>query len=315
MAKKFGTLLSIVGLCLSILTIVSDHSFAADNDLNPQKLVAEHLKSLGGPALLAKIKSRIITGQSSVEFVQGMSGKMQGAPNLSFMFISEGPRLAIAIKFSDTNYPGEYFANDGKEVTVGHITPGQKSPIAEFLFMNNGIIKEGLLGGALSTYWPLLDIEKRQPSLKLRKSKIEGRELYELEYLPKTGLRNMKIRLYFDPATYSHVRTEYKVQVRGDSSVGNRAGFDPLGESSSVKSANPRGGISVGEAQPDSYYTLVEKFEDFKKVNGMILPHRYLIEYSLEGSGQAFIGHWTLTVNKWAYNQATFDPKIFQALK
>jgi hypothetical protein len=310
MAKKIGALISIVGLCLSILTLASDHSFAADNDLNPQKLVAEHLKSLGGPALLAKIKSRIITGLSSVEFIQGMSGKMQG----SSMFISEGPRLAIALRFPDVNYPGEYFASDGKEVTVGHISPGQKSPIAEFLFMNNGIIKEGLLGGALSTYWPLLDIEKRQPNLKLRNSKIEGRELYEVEYTAKTGLRNMKIKLYFDPATYSHVRTEYKVQVRGDSSVGNKAGFDPL-DQNSVKAARPRGDISVGDSQPDSYYTLIEKFEDFKKVNGMILPHRYLIEYSLEGSGQAFIGHWTLTIDKWAYNQATFDPKIFQAQK
>ncbi len=77
------------------------------------------------------------------------------------MCVSDGKKLAIVLKYSDINYPGEYFAYNGKDVSVGHISPGQKSPLADFLFRYNGIMKEGLLGGVFSTGWPLLNLQEK----------------------------------------------------------------------------------------------------------------------------------------------------------
>ncbi len=307
--KTFFTLL-ISFLCLSLLVSLSEESFAENEDLNPEKLVAAHIKSIGRQEYLAKINSRTFVGTTEVEFVQGAVGKMTGTS----MFVSEGPKLGIVMKYGDINYPGEYFAYDGNDVTVGHISPGQKSPIADFLYRFNGIMKEGLIGGVLSSSWPLLNIEEKQADLKYRKTKIDDRELYELQYRPKNTLGEMKIRMYFEPGTFRHVRTEYTVQTSADSTIGNPDTFDAFDEPDSVKAQNPNGSMMIGQQRPDSFYKLVEKFDEFKRIGGITLPQRYELSYSLEGSGQAFIAHWILNASKWGFNQ-TFDPKIFQAQK
>ena len=46
----------------------------------------------------------------------------------------------------------------------------------------------------------------------------------------------------------------------------------------------------------------------------MTLPHKYGIEYSIEGQGQSFIGRWTITAEKWIFNR-TFDENLFVAQK
>jgi len=134
------------------------------------------------------------------------------------MCVADGKKLAIVLKYGDLNYPGEYFAYDGKDVSVGHISPGQRSPLADFLFRHKGIMKEGLLGGVFSIGWPLLNLKEKQVELEYRETTIDGRRLHEIEYRPKDSLRDMKIKLYFDQETNRHVRTEYRVRVRDDMS-------------------------------------------------------------------------------------------------
>ena len=135
------------------------------------------------------------------------------------MCVSDGKKLAIVLKYSDINYPGEYFAYNGKDVSVGYISPGQKSPLADFLFRYNGIMKEGLLGGVFSTGWPLLNLKDKPVTLAYREATIDGRRLHEIEYHPKQGFGDMKIKLYFDLETYRHVRTEYRLLVHDDMSA------------------------------------------------------------------------------------------------
>jgi hypothetical protein len=317
-------------LCICLLAH-SQQSFGGSNEeLTPEKLVAEHVKSVGRPALLAKIQSRTFLGASNFEFIQGMNGGKKGTA----MFVSQGPKLAMVMKYDDINYPGEYFAYDGKDVTVGHMSPGQRSPVGDFIFRFNKLVKGGFLGGALTSSWPLLDVKGKNVDMKYRKTKVEGRELHELEYHPRSGFGDIKIRMYFDLTTFRHVRTEYKVRTSGDASFrgdkvagggsssatqmtgdiapddeGVRSTVDAYGNAPS--SSTP----GIGQSTPDSYYTLVEKFEDYKREGGLMLPHRYVMEYSAEGSGVPFIGRWFVNIANWSFNVPNLDQKLFKALK
>jgi hypothetical protein len=301
MARKKICFKLYVLLCLSLFVAQQQKTYANSNEeMTAEKLVDAHVKSIGSSALLAKVQSRSFVGSANVDFILGNTGNLKG----NSMFVSQGSNLAIALIYGDTNYPGEYFAYDGKAVTVNHIKPGQKSPIADFLFRFNKIMKGGFLGGTLSASWPLLDIKNKNVDMKYRKTKIDGIERHELEYHPRDGFGDMKIRMYFDLTTFQHVRTEYRVRHRDDASVGNSANFDSMGDRN----------MTIGQNRGETYYTLVEKFENYKKVGGLMLPHRYILEYSMEGAG-SFIANWTLNVIKWGFNAQNLDPKIFQAQK
>ena len=294
-------------LCLSLSVSWTGYGFAEDQ-INPEQVVAAHLKSMGSPAALAALKSMLFVGTTSVEFIQGASGSMNGTS----MCVSDGNKLGIVLKYGDINYPGEYFAYDGKDVSVGHISPGQRSPLAEFIFKHNSIVKEGILGGIFSRGWPLLNLQEKQVDLEYREAKIDGRQLHEIEYRPKQSLRDMKIKLYFDAETYRHVRTEYRVRIKDDMTaapggLGTRQGRfrEPDGQ---------YGFDTLQQGLPDSIYVLVEKFDDFKKVGAMTLPHTYSMDYSLEGQGHTFIAKWTMKAVEWAFNR-TYDERIFVAQK
>jgi hypothetical protein len=141
----------------------------------------------------------------------------------------------------------------------------------------------------------LLNPDGIECKLKYKKVKVEGRELHRLEW-PIYILRNIKIKMYFEPETFRHVRTDYVVRIQEDISV-TRA-FD----------------IMDKYIVPESIYTLIERFDDYRKVSGMMLPHKYSIEYTLEGQGHSFVGHWTLNARKWLFNR-TFDEMLFEAQK
>ena len=100
-------------------------------DLTPEELVQNHLKALGSPEKIEAIKSWGISGKASVEFIQGATGNLKDG---FFMCVSDGSKVGLRMQFSDINYPGEYFAYNGNEVTVGYITPTQRSPIALFIY-------------------------------------------------------------------------------------------------------------------------------------------------------------------------------------
>jgi hypothetical protein len=300
MAKMIATV-SLFTLLSFSLFIASHHpSYASNNEsITAENLIAGHLKSIGDPALLGKAQSRMFLGNSEVKFIQGANWTLKG----NSMFVSQGPKMGIVLQYMDVNYPGEYFAYDGKNVTVGHISPGRKSPIADFLYRFDQIIKGGFMGGVLSASWPLFSNGNRDTAMKCRMVKKDDRELYELAYHPKKGFDDIKILIYFDPATFQHVRTEYKVQNR-----------DASHEDNYIDMASSLVG-DIGRSREDSYYMLVEKFEDYRKVGGVKLPYRYILEYSQEGGAGAFIAHWTMNVGKWVFNAPNLDQKIFQAQK
>ena len=272
--------------------------------LTPEQLVTEHLKSIGDLATLSQVKSITLVGTSDVDFILGMSGRMSG----NAILVSEGTQIGVIMKFQDINYPGEYFAYDGKTVTVQHIKPGLKSPIADFLYRYNKIMKNGMLGGVFSRAWPLLDIAGKKPrNMKVGTTKVEGVELYELEYRPRDDHGDMKIRMYFDPQTYRHVRTDYK--VRTDNDVTGGVGNSPF-EDGGIRD------MAIAEVRGESYYTLTEKFDDFKKVGAITVPHSYELDYMIDGTNQSgFIAKWKMNALEMGFNMPDIDENIFKAEK
>jgi hypothetical protein len=311
----------VLGFALSLAR--SESVFAKDKKLKPEEVVAAHLKSIGDPELLASIKNRGMSGETSVEFIQGGVGTLTG----QCFVISSGRSLSIILKYGGVDYPGEYFAYDGTDVEVANISPGQRSPLGDFIFRYNGLMKEGLLGGVLSVGWPLLDVEERKPKLKYNSVKVDGRELHEIDYNPKGGMNNIKVKLFFEPDTFRHVRTEYSLKVQGEQALQSgqtiTRGVAPTTED--VRAGQGGGVITrkagIMDQMAYSYYRLVETFDNFKEtkfkdpdsseINSLTLPHSYTLEYSVEGQGSTFLGRWNLIADQWMQN-GTLDPVIFK---
>ncbi len=322
MKIKAIKLLIAIALGVSLSLAVIGSSFAKDKALTPKEVVAAHLKSMGDPELLARINTRGMRGKCSVEFLQGGVGNQTGQCTI----ITAGHNLSIILKYGSADYPGEYFAFDGTDVDVANITPGQRSPLGDLIFRYKGLMTEGLLGGVLSLGWPLLDIEKRNASLKYSSVKVDGRKLHEIDYMPKDGLNSIKVKLFFEPDTFRHVRTEYALRVQGEQALqAGKTVISGVPSSVAVASGQNSGPVTrnAGVLDPiaDSHYRLVEKFADFKEVKfkdpqgsetgSLMLPHSYSLEYSVEGQGSSFLAHWNLTADQWMQN-GTINPAMFK---
>ena len=286
-----------------IFTVQISELYAQKNP-SAEQLIAEHLKSIGDPDALSQIKPIVSTGNATVNFLLGMTGYQNQRG--TFTLISQGPQMGLMMRFPDTNnYPGEHFAYDGKTVTVANYRIGQKSPIASFIHRYNKIMKNGIFGGVLSNTWPLLDVKSSKPrNMKVGKTKIGGVELYSLEYRPRDDHGDMKIRMYFDMETYRHVVTEYVVRTQNDVTMeANPANYD----------------MGIGLMTGETVYTLVEKFDDFRAVGNLTLPHSYTLDYSLNHLGGTTMGgyaaNWTMEALQWGFGAPDIDQRFFNTEK
>ena len=154
------------------------------------------------------------------------------------------------------------------------------------------IVKEGLLGGELSTAWALQNLDQSQAKLGyIGVKKVEGRELQGMEYSSK-GATDMTVKLYFDPETYRHVMTVYSVMT--------------------VPSGVSRG-ITTSAHQREIRYTIEERFSDFQSEGGITLPRHYDLQYTEElQSGSTYLYDWDMTAEK-IVNNVGLDPGNFRA--
>jgi len=292
--------------------INEEKSFSADVDEELEKVIRGHVESIGNPGTLAGIKVRGISGTTLVGFIQGGTGKMSGQA----LVVSEGKRLGIIMKYGAIEYPGEHFAYDGNEVTVGYISPGQRSPLADFVYRYDGLLKEGLMGGVMSLKWPLLDVDKSMARLKYKgKKQIDGVDAHEVEYRYSDGkMGNVRTKIYFTAETFHHIRTEYIIRIQSEMSLQADASVREIGlpRPNDLTSGGGVRSASIHDVVPDSIYKLIEKFSDFKKVDAMVLPQTYVLEYSVEGQGSTFLANWTLIASQWMHS-GKVDASFFRA--
>jgi hypothetical protein len=148
--------------------------------------------------------SRVVRGTSDFKILVGGGGGLEGTSGL----VSERNKLNFLLKFANQDYRGEQFITEGDKVYVAATLANHKrSSFADLVHNQDQIVREGLLGGTLSTAWALLSLDRNQPRLKYEgMKKVDGRQLHDLLYqCKKSG--EMNIHLYFEPETFRHVMT------------------------------------------------------------------------------------------------------------
>jgi hypothetical protein len=255
--------------------------FAKDKKPTAEEIVAKHLESIGNPETLSALKSSMLYGLVSVRRPLGTvpqilpeQGKRKDPNN--FLFASAENRIGMLMRFYDQDYPEEHFAYNGKDVNVKIVKANQRSMLGNFIVQYSGLLREGLVGGVLSTSWPLLHLQEGRFKLEYQKTDINGTKLHQLTYAPKKRwhMDNIIVRILLEFDTYRHIMTEYW----------------------------------VGATMPR--LALLERFSNFKTVDGITLPYNYSIQ---DGAAADTIAQrWTVDVRQIGYNQA-IDPQIFEA--
>ena len=280
-----GQLAGIWFLAIALSVVALAHpSLSATDKMTPAELVARHLESIGTAKARAANISRIIAGSSHVIFRTPPPGQATGRAVLA----SEGIKSLIGMSFPSPIYPREQLGFNGNSFMAAFVTPGVRSSLGSFLMTHSVVFKQGLMGGTLSTAWPLLDLSARNPRLEYAGLKAVGdRMLHELKYLPHGGA-DLEIRLFFEQTTFRHVRTEYERIIAAE--IGTRSSLE-------AKARETR-------------YKLVEEFADFRDEAGLTLPHTYEIKLTIDAPSGAFLAEWEITLTQFTFNER-IDPNSF----
>jgi hypothetical protein len=282
-AYQSGVIAIVITLALLTATTLAAAP-PQDKKLKPEELISRHLESIGKSEATSAAKSRVASGAVTLTMRVGGAGNLSGEEVIA----STGPKLRINMKFPSNEYSGEDLAYDGAKVATGILRSGNRSRLSAFLSQQDAPLKEGLLGGVLSTAWPLLRFNEQQPRLEYKGlKKVGGRELHEISYRPRKGSSELKIVLHFDPATFRHVRTQYSYQI--GATVATR---------------------ETPNANPESYYSLIEEFDDFREADGLMLPYKYRVQLSVQSGTASALFDYNFAISRISHNES-LDEKIF----
>jgi hypothetical protein len=313
------TIMHVGNAVISAVTLLcsffwTSEALAANQVTNADELVAQHLDSIASPAVRAGIKTRVVQGPVQYRILVGGAGVLDGKAQMA----SDGRKLIFMMKLPNNEYRGEQFVFDGDRGKVAFSTAQQtRSALGSFVFVQDAVIREGLLGGVLSTAWPLLDLNERKAKLSFDGlKKVDGQDLYQLRYHPHKN-SDLEINLYFDPQTYRHVETVYSYSTSAGL-TGASPGAGGGGITAGTTDSAPGSGLSGGNAetttarQTPNRYRLTEKFSDFKTVDGITLPTHDDIQFSMElQNGRTTLSDWDLKDLAVANNMGV-DPKNFE---
>jgi hypothetical protein len=259
-------------------------SLSATDKMTPQELVARHLESIGTATARASVTSRVIAGNSLVIFRTPPPGQATGRAVLA----SEGLKTLIGMSFPSPVYPREQLGFNGNSFMAAYVTPGVRSVLGTFLMTHTLVFKQGLMGGTLSTAWPLLDLAARNPRLEYAGLKtVDNQPLHELRYFARGG-SDLRVRLFFGEANFRHVRTEYELVIAA-----------PTGE---------RAYANIEERE--IRYKMIEEFSEFKDEGGLTLPHTYKIKLLVDAKSGTFLADWKITLTQFTFNER-IDPNSF----
>jgi hypothetical protein len=254
---------------------------AKSKKLTPEEVVANHLNSIATPDVLASFRSRTVNGIASVRMPLGtVPQTLPGAGNYpepsNFFIVSMDNKIGMGLKLYNLDYPGEHFGFDGNAAVISLLGARNRSLLGEFIDMHSGIIREGLLGGVLSTAWPLLKLQEGKLKLRYDEAKIANKKYHRISYLPqrRRHLDRIAVSLFFEFETYHHVMTEYAFAV-------------------------PAANLAR---------RVIESFSDFRSVDGLMLPVSYEIEVTIPYTCYSF------EIRRVNHNKP-IDPELFQPLQ
>lgn len=267
----------LIRLAFALLLIVVAAGDSLSQKLTAEDVVHRHLESLGSAEARASVKSRVLQGAVVARTRVGGAGQSKGGAVMA----SQGRMSLVGLIFGVQDYSNEKIAFDGEQLTVGEWQPGKRTRLGGFLMTHDILIKEGLMGGTLSSAWPLSDLSSR--NAKLRYSglrKVDGRQVHALDYEPRSG-GNLEIRLFFDAESFQHVRTEYQHEI------------------SAPTVSRPEDAAK----QRPTRLKLTEEFADYRKEGQLILPHTYKIRLVFESDANPAMQDWELTLTQFLFNK------------
>jgi hypothetical protein len=254
--------------------------------LSTQELVTKHLASIGSTADIAASRTRVATGSTQAKFrLTNTPVELSGPAQLA----SDGDKFLLAMVFQSNNYPHEKVSFDGENVVIGVLTQGGRSQLGNFLFSQSALLKHGLIGGVLSSAWPLYNLDRRDAKLSYSgMEKIDGKPVHKLKYVPRNA-GELSISLYFDANTFQHVRSQYEYVV------------------------SARQGIvaETSVSQHDNRFKLVEDFSDFQQTGKLMLPHTYTIDLIIDLSNRTQTLEWAINLQQFSFNDP-IDPAVFK---
>jgi hypothetical protein len=248
-----------------------------------------------------------VQGTSRYKILVGGGGELQGTSAL----VSEGTKAVVMIKFANGDYRGEQFVTDGDKVSIAATTSShRRSSFGEFVHSQDQIVYEGLIGGALTTSWALLNLDENKSRLNFDgEKKVDGRPAYQLTYHSKKK-DDLTVHLYFDTEHYRHVMTTYTITL-----ASGLGGFSPSSSDQAgltTPSNAPGADVTQSARQKQTRYTIEERFSDFKTTEGLTLPTKYVIHFTEElQSGATNVFEWDLTADEVSNNKL-LDPRNFQ---
>ena len=252
--------------------------------LTADEVVASHLESIGTAEARSAFKSVVAQGAVTSTIRIGGSGQGKGGAVMA----SQGPMTLMGLIFGPPDNANEKMAFNGQKLTLGELRPGVRTRFGGFLLTHDILFREGLLGGTLTTAWPLLDMNQRKPKVRyLGTRNLKDRKAYVLGYDPRSG-GNLEIKLYFDAQTFQHVRSEYQQE------------FVAAAVSRPEDAAKQKGTI----------LKLTEEFSDFRQENNLVLPHTYKIQLTIDTDNNPLLQDWVVTLSQFVFGK-TLDAKQF----
>ncbi len=248
-----------------------------------EDVIAKHLDSVGTTENRDKIKNQTILGTVSFALALDKNSLYNGKCVLA----SDMGKRLFGMAFNTDVYPFEKISYDEDKLKIAFIRVGSRSALGSYLFRYEGIIKQGLLGGAIFNKWALNNLSASKAKIELKGTKkIDGKESYVIGFSPKKGF-GVEISLFFDVTTFQHIRTEYR------SEIGAQLGPTP--------------GLSSN--QSETRELLIEIFSDFKVENNLTLPHKYKINYLVSGRNTKEY-NYNFELNGFYFNQ-DLQPNTF----
>lgn len=285
--KKF--LLTKILFLVALLTFTVN-SYA--QKMSAEEVIVKHLDSIGTKEARDKVQNQIVVGDVRIK-IKGIINDINGRA----VILSSNPKSIWAMHLTSNDYPQERFGFDGKDVKVNFARPGEYSDLGRFVSSYGEVLKEGLLGGTLSSSWTLLDINSKKSKLSFDGTKkVDGKDTYVLSYSTKSG-SGLTIKMYFDKQNFQHVRTEY-----------NRVIAATMGTT-----------VDNSASQSESRYRLIEDFSNFQKVGNLTLPGTYKLSYSFYSSNPIQLQEQNhnrememqFNMTNFSFNEA-LEPNIFE---
>jgi hypothetical protein len=267
---------NVILLSLAFVLLVAPSVSAQKIQL--QDIVSKHLLAVKSAEQKTKVTNITAVGETS--YAQGSNHQREYTGKS--VLVSDGKKVALAVALPIQDYPFERVTYDGRKVTLPFIRPGTRSPLGNFLFINDEIVEEGLFGGVLSTAWLLNFPEEKKGSMSVEGTKkLSGKDVHVVSYNTRGGT-GLQVKMFFETESGRHVRTEYRRK------------------STSSMAGSPEASASFTN---DIIEEMSEDFGDFRTEAGVTLPTSYKIRVRQVTGTNSREFFYTMKVGAFYYNQ------------